>query len=52
MVQVEGAFASVERIVEFSKGLELEPAYRRPQVDDRLEREQWPDATKVVGLSG
>lgn len=46
MVQVEGAFASVERIVEFSKGLELEPAYRRPQVDDRLEREQWPDATK------
>lgn len=42
MVQVEGVFASVERIMEFSDNLEQEPAWHLP-LDKKLEKDAWPN---------
>lgn len=40
-VQVEGVFASVERVMEFTENLEQEPAWKMP-ADLALAKEAWP----------
>mmetsp|Transcript_2532 Transcript_2532/g.7268 ORF Transcript_2532/g.7268 Transcript_2532/m.7268 type:complete len:1279 (+) Transcript_2532:108-3944(+) len=46
LVQVEGAFASVERIMKFTESFELEPPHRLPEIDAPLEAEGWPKTTQ------
>lgn len=41
LVQVEGSFASVERVKEFTEQLEQEPPWRMP-LDATLESREWP----------
>jgi len=43
LVIVEGTFASVERIKEFTEQLEQEPPWHMA-IDDMLETQRWPDA--------
>uniref|UniRef100_A0A7S4QNI1 ATP-dependent transporter ycf16 n=1 Tax=Alexandrium monilatum TaxID=311494 RepID=A0A7S4QNI1_9DINO len=51
LVQVEGVFSSVERIADFSEGLEQEPPWEQP-ADAALRKSGWPPEACELAFEG